>query len=152
MITGSFHTGLTVADTERALALYRDILGFEVLMVREASDEYLQTLVGAPGVTLLLTHLGIPNSQHQFELLEYRGVERNQLSARPRDLGASHIALYVDNLPDLYASLVCAGYRTMSEVVGVTGGRFTGGKILYFQDADGYWIELIEPPAGYRPK
>lgn len=37
---GFFHVGLTVADMDRALGFYRDVLGLEVLSRRTIREEY----------------------------------------------------------------------------------------------------------------
>jgi hypothetical protein len=43
--------------------------------------------------------------------------------------------------------LTALGYRARSaRVVDVDSGVNAGGKIVYFADPDGFWVELLERP------
>ena len=146
VLVGAYHTGVTVADLSRSLAFYRDLLGLEVLAERCAREAYIQQLVGAPGATLNIVHLRIPNTTHVLELIEYADVERSPVAGRPPDPGVGHICFYVADIEALYTQLRTAGVEIIAEPVTATAGRNAGARIAYARDPDGFWVELMEDP------
>jgi catechol 2,3-dioxygenase-like lactoylglutathione lyase family enzyme len=143
-IVGSWHTGFQVADLERSLAFYRDLLGLEVIWQRVVDVEYIQTLVGYPGLELHQAMLRIPGSEHHLELLDYRNVDRLAVDTRTANPGTAHICLVVDDLEALHQRLQEAGVEFVSEPVRPTVGPNQGGLVVYMCDWDGIRIELLE--------
>ena len=45
-VVGAHHTAYQVADLDRSLAFYRDLLGFELVWERVNSEEYVRKIVG----------------------------------------------------------------------------------------------------------
>lgn len=152
-VTGSWHTGFTVADLDRSLAFYRDLLGLEVLWQRVSSAEYLGRLVGYPGVEMHQVLLAIPGSTHTFELNDYRGIERtpvaNPANGNP---GTAHLCLLVDDIRGLHTQLVAAGVGVISEPVGPTEGPNVGNLVMYVVDPDGVRVEFVQgaPAASFE--
>src|SRR5262245_61454741 len=70
-ITGVHHTSFTVADLERSLVFFRDLLGLEVLFTREVRDEYFGRIVGLPGAVVKAALLRLPGAGHHVELFQY---------------------------------------------------------------------------------
>ena len=64
------HTGFTVADLERSLAFYRDLLGFEVVLEQEKQGGYLAAIVGYPDAHVRMAHVRAPASEHRLELFQ----------------------------------------------------------------------------------
>ncbi len=148
-VTGCHHTGFQVADLARSLAFYRDLLGFEVVWERVVSVEYLERIVGYPGLEMHQAMLRVPGSEHCLELLDYRNVERTPVDTRTANPGTAHICLIVEDLPGLYARLLEAGVRFVSEPVTPTVGPNTGRLVNYMIDPDGIRVELLQlEPAG----
>lgn len=121
------HTMLRVADLEKSIAFYTDVLGMKLLR-RNDNEEYRYTLafVGyqdeSEGSVLELTY--------NWDTNEY-------------DLGTAygHIALEVN---DIYAS--CAVIEKLNGKITRAPGPVKGGNtvIAFVEDPDGYKIELIE--------
>lgn len=121
------HTMLRVADLEKSIAFYTDVLGMKLLR-RNDNEEYRYTLafVGyqdeSEGSVLELTY--------NWDTNEY-------------DLGTAygHIALEVN---DIYAS--CAVIENLNGKITRAPGPVKGGNtvIAFVEDPDGYKIELIE--------
>jgi lactoylglutathione lyase len=143
-ITRSHHTGLQVADLERSLAFYRDVLGFELVFAWNPQAPYVGELVGYPDVDLHSAILRPPNSDVFLELLEYRNVERHPVDTRTANPGTAHIAFFVEDLDGLYERLVSAGVGSVSAPVTPTIGPNKGGRAVYMIDPDGIRVELIE--------
>jgi len=138
------HTGLQVADLERSLAYYRDLLGLTVEGERHVTGSYIGRLVGYEGVSLRVAYLRVPGGEHVLELLEYEGVERHSIDTRTGNPGTAHVCFEVDELGSVYARLVAAGYTSVSEPLRPTHGPREGRLAVYAIDPDGIRVELVE--------
>jgi len=143
-IVGAHHTCFQVADLQRSLGFYRDLLGFEVVWERVNSEEYVRRIVGYPDAELHQALLRFPGSDHCLELIDYRGVERKAVDTRPPNPGTAHICLLVRDLPAEYDRLAGAGVPSVSEPVLVTSGPNEGRLAVYMVDPDGFPVELLE--------
>lgn len=147
MITGIHHTSFTVADMERSLAFYRELLGLEVVFDQEGTAEYLARITGFPGARLRIVHLKLPQgSDHVLELMQYREPVGRPVEVRTCDPGSAHLCFFTDNIWADYERLVARGVRVRSEPVPITAGRNRGGWSLYFLDPDGITLELFQRP------
>lgn len=143
-ITKAHHTGLQVADLDRSVRFYRDVLGFEVAFAWNPQAEYIRELVGYPGVDIHAAILRLPGSDVFLELLEYRNVERTPVDTGTANPGTAHIAFFVDDLDALFSDLTNRGVRSVSAPVTPTIGPNEGGRAVYMLDPDGIRIELIQ--------
>jgi catechol 2,3-dioxygenase-like lactoylglutathione lyase family enzyme len=148
---GVWHFSFTVADLDRSVAFYRDLLGFELVHVQEQQNEYTARLVGYPGAHLRIAQLVVPGqprgiSTHDLELVCYlvpAGVPRD---IEIKDPGEAHLCIAVDDADAWYARLSAAGVRFTSPPNAITAGVNVGGKTCYFRDPDGATLELLQPP------
>jgi lactoylglutathione lyase len=143
-VVGSWHTGFQVADLERSLAFYRELLGFEIVWERVVDVEYIGRLVGYPGLELHQALLRIPGSEHCLELLDYRKVERTPVDTATANPGTAHICLMVDGLTEMHERLVAQGVRFVGGPLFPTTGPNVGRLVAYMMDPDGIRIELID--------
>jgi catechol 2,3-dioxygenase-like lactoylglutathione lyase family enzyme len=142
------HTGYTIADLDRSLHFYRDLLGLEVIATQEKEGGYLAAIVGYPDAHVRMAHLRVPGDGHVVELFEYLApAGERPATHEPRDVGTSHLCLVVDHLPALYERLAAAGVDSfVSPPVEVDTGINRGGWALYLRDPDGIPVELFQPP------
>src|SRR5689334_24830400 len=93
------HAGLTVSNLARALAFWRDVLGFELSHTAHQKGEMAEQITGVKGAELKLAVLKAPGG-HRIELLEYLApAHRKQTNGlQPCDLGHVHVALTIDDL------------------------------------------------------
>ena len=143
-ITKAHHMGLQVADLDRSVAFYRDILGFEVAFAWNPQADYIRELVGYPGADIHAAILRLPGSDVMLELLEYRNVERTPVDTGTANPGTAHIAFFVDDLDTLYAELRARGVGSVSPPVTPTIGPNEGGRAVYLLDPDSIRVELIQ--------
>jgi len=121
------HVSLIVADTERALRFYRDLLGLPVHPARPD--------LGFPGAWLSV-------ADQEIHLLELPNPD--PVTGRPSHGGRDrHVAFYVDDLDGLRARLTTADIQYTSSK--------SGRRALFCRDPDGNAIELIETPSESRP-
>jgi lactoylglutathione lyase len=142
--SGIHHVGVTVAQLERSLAFYRDLLGFRVIAISD--DEDIGAIVGVPGLHARIADLDAGNGQ-LLELAEYGLSTR----AEPghETAGSCHLSFRVGDLRSALARLARAGVTPVGEPVLLqTGGVWRGCTVVYLRDPDQVTIELIELPAG----
>ena len=78
---------------------------------------------------------------HALELIKYHSPAPAERPTSERSvLGASHLAVQVDNIDDLFQAAVDNGATSLNPPTEVAPGR----TACYMQDPDGNWIELIE--------
>lgn len=131
-------TTLLVADLERSLRLYRDVLGFEVAFSKEsAADSYSYDVFTIPrGSPIRFCVLGLPEQPGCLGLTEVEGLE--PAAERPRRSGL------VIHVPDLDAALSGADalglHRYAEDRLLTHDGR--EGREVGVVDADGNLVVL----------
>jgi lactoylglutathione lyase len=143
-IDGVSHFGIQVADVERSVAFYEGLLGLELVTRWVRDQDYIQELVGYPGVALHVAVFRLPDSEAFLEILEYRHVERQAVDPATANPGTAHLGLSVRDLERLHQRLLAAGVRFVSGVKTPNVGPNSGGKVVYMIDPDGIRIELLE--------
>ena len=142
---GLHHVGITVKDLDASIRFYHDLLGLE--FSNEPSPWFdgpdLGPAVGVPGAALRQVSLRL--GETTLELLEYRSPPSETTGPlRSNSLGASHVAFLVDDIHEAKAELEAKGIEFYSEVNVVDDGVLAGWRWVYFQDPDGYPLELVE--------
>ncbi|NBC12629.1 MAG: glyoxalase [Gammaproteobacteria bacterium] len=124
LVIGMHHVSLVVADTERALGFYRDLLGLPVSPER-------------PDMAFRGAWLDI--GPQQIHLLELPNPDPTH--GRPAHGGRDrHVALRISDLDAVIARLDAAG-------IAYSVSR-SGRRALFCRDPDANAVELIEEPAG----
>ena len=147
-VAGVHHTSRSVADMDRSLAFYRDLLGLEVLLDTEMAGEMLEREVALERARLRLVELGT-GGETMLELLQYREPEPRETGGelRPCDVGAHHVALTVDDIQSEYERLREAGVEFTCPPQEVDAGYFAGHRTVYCYDPDHMIVELWQVPA-----
>lgn len=141
LFLGIDHTAIVVADTERSLAFYRDVLGLHLAGASENHGTEQEHLNNVFGARLSITALRA-SSGPGIELLEYLAPSDGRpfpLDARANDLLHWETRLAVGELDALAASLVAADAPFLSP------GTVTlapGKAGLSVRDPDGHALEL----------
>lgn len=144
LITATNHTSFTVENMDRAVALFRDGLGF-VLTSRASRDPAsIQTITGVAGAEVEISYLR--RADHTVELIEYRAPEdRKAYDLRPCDVGFAHIAFDVTDIEAMLKHLAAFDAIPISPpYVNKTGGPNAGVRVSYLRTPDRVTIELIE--------
>jgi len=142
------HTGFTVANLERSLSFYRDVLGLEVVGEQLGTADYLATVTGFPGVRLQMAFLRAPGDDHILELLEYVSHPGEPTPRETNRPGNGHLCLVVDDAEATFRELVAKGVTFMSDAPArITAGVNRGARAAYLRDPDGFTIEIFQPPS-----
>lgn len=106
------HVGISVADLERALHFYRDLLGFEVVWDHpQRGGPEMAKVVGLEDVKAHMVMLkGYGTHIELFDYLSPKGKAVG--SGRQCDYGLIHFALTVTGLQELYDRLVAEGWSS----------------------------------------
>jgi len=143
-VEGVSHFGIQVADLERSVTFYEELLGLELVTRWVRDQEYIQELVGYPGVALHVAVFRLPASETFLEILEYRNVEREAVDPATANPGTAHLCVYVHDIDALHERLLAGGVRFVSGIKSPNVGPNTGGKVVYMLDPDGIRVELLE--------
>ena len=145
-ILAADHTGITVANLERSLAFWRDVLGFELSHSPHQTGELASEITGVAGAEISIAVL--KGYGHKIELLEYRApAERHRIALRPCDVGSVHVAFTVDNLDAILGTIAASGWKAAGKPQTITAGPNTGKRVVYVRDPDGTTIEFMEIPS-----
>jgi catechol 2,3-dioxygenase-like lactoylglutathione lyase family enzyme len=139
------HVGITVKDLDASIRFYHDVLGLQ--FSNEPSPwfegEALGEAVGVPGGALRQVSLLLGDTT--LELLEYKSPPSDTTGPlTSNSLGASHVAFLVDDIKATKSELEAKGIEFYSEVNVVDEGVLAGWRWVYFEDPDGYPLELVE--------
>ena len=82
---------------------------------------------------------------HQLELIQYLSPASGPGGISRNDLGAAHVAFYVEDIDRFYAEKSRQGLRPINPPAEHRDeqGRLIR-KVLYAQDPDGNWLEFVE--------
>jgi catechol 2,3-dioxygenase-like lactoylglutathione lyase family enzyme len=145
-IIATDHTGFTVANIDRSLAFWQDVLGFELSHRAHHTGDLASKVTGVPGAEISIAVLKAPG--HRIELLEYHApADRKRADPRPCDVGSVHVALIVDNLDAVLSTIAASGWSAAGQPQILKTGPNAGRRIVYVRDPDGTTIELMQPPS-----
>ncbi len=140
------HAGVTVADVERSLRFYRDLLGLKVVEDVRLTSREVAALLGTDELDLHLVNLDTGDGRI-LELLQYARPAGSRIDYTSRDPGSGHIALAVQDLDAIAAGIAAAGGAVISRhpvTASDAEGIFAHARLLYVRDPDGMILELVE--------
>jgi glyoxylase I family protein len=150
MIRAIDHINIVVADLERSVKFYTEVLGFRKTHDVYMEGEWIEAIIGLRGVKGLVAFVEPPGGGPRIELLEYRTPAGDALpeNSKANTRGVRHIAFRVDDISAMAAKLRAAGVTLFSDPVRVPAGvvKFAAGDktLVYFLDPDGVILELAE--------
>ena len=150
MVRAVDHINIVVADLERSVRFYTELLGFRKTHDVHMEGEWIERIIGLKGVEGLVAFVEAPGGGVRIELLQYRAPPGTALpeNSRANTHGLRHFALRVDDIEAMAAKLRAAGVTLFSDPVRVPAGvvKFAAGDktLVYFLDPDGVILELAE--------
>ena len=150
---GHDHTGFTVPDMDQAVTFFTDIMGCKKAMsfgpFADDKGTFMTDLLGVDPkavieqITMLRCGFG-----SNIELFKYKAPDQRTLNQKNSDIGAFHIAFYVEDIKAAKAFLDSKGAATRLGPLPVEQGPAAGQSILYFQSPWGLQLEAITYPKG----
>src|SRR4030095_181157 len=142
-ITGVGNFSHIVADLDKSLAFYRDVIGLQPNAPPRPFDgnAAIMKLGNTPGAQSRFVALSVPGSPIGVELIEYKDIDRTPARPRFQDPGAANLILRVRDLDAVVERLKKSGGKILT-VSGTPATIGNGGKVMFIQDLDGFVIEL----------
>jgi catechol 2,3-dioxygenase-like lactoylglutathione lyase family enzyme len=138
---------MTVSNLERALAFWRDVLGFELSHTAHQTGKMAREITGVAGAEIKLAVVKAPGG-HKIELLEYLAPtdRKKHVNLRPCDVGSVHVALIVDDLDAVLSAINASGWEAAGKPQTLQVGPNAGKRVVYVRDPDGTTIEFMQQP------
>jgi catechol 2,3-dioxygenase-like lactoylglutathione lyase family enzyme len=142
------HIGITVSDLDRSLKFYGDVFG-GTPFGREVTTRQAEW-AGLGMVETTVDHAFLPVGNTLLELLAYETPVGRPFDLRRIDVGAVHISFGVEDLRGMHARMVDIGVKFVGEPLEVENPAFGRFTYVFFDDPDGFPLELFESvaPAG----
>ena len=143
--------GLTVADMERSVAFYSQVLGFEKVSDVEVWGEDYERLQGVFGLRMRVVRMRL--GDESIELAEYLTPKGrpSPVDARSHDRWFQHIALIVGDMDRAYQWLRQHRVEHASPApqrLPDWNPNAGGIRAFYFKDPDGHPLEILQFPPG----
>jgi catechol 2,3-dioxygenase-like lactoylglutathione lyase family enzyme len=138
------HIGICVADLERSIRFYRDLLGFQYLSELRVAGEPTNTLLELSDVDLRAVYL--ERDGVRIELLNYASppAEPPPRARRMNEHGLTHLSFRVTELAALKERLRSAGVKIVDRTY-FEFPAFEAAAVM-IEDPDGQRIELVQAP------
>ncbi len=147
-VVGFNHFSATVADMDRALRFWRELLGLELVGHGVVEYDYLDRIVGLEGTRIEWAELALPGGG-MIELFRYLNPPGKPLAAGVNDPGKTHLCLEVEDLDGLLDKLHATDIRSAyPRPVEIPRGDWRGFRCVYVFAPDDVVVELAERPAG----
>lgn len=152
-VRGIDHIGITVPDIGAATHFFTDVLGCKAVMsfgpFSDPKGTFMKDLlhVDKRAVIEKISQVRCGNGSN-LELFQYKVKGQKKLKMRNSDIGAYHVAIYVDDIKAAADKLKAAGLKTFMGPVPIDDGPAAGQSILYFLTPWGMQMEAISYPNG----
>jgi catechol 2,3-dioxygenase-like lactoylglutathione lyase family enzyme len=152
-LRGMDHVGVTVPDIDAAEAFFVEVLGCTPITrfgpIRDDAGSFMQDALDVdPRAVIKTVSLLRCGMGSNIELFEYTAPDQTTVSARNSDIGAHHLAFYVEDIAAAAADLRARGIETFAGPIPIDEGPVAGQAILYFCAPWGQQMELISYPQG----
>jgi catechol 2,3-dioxygenase-like lactoylglutathione lyase family enzyme len=143
--------GLTVANMERSVAFFSDVLAFEKVSDVEVAGEAYERLQGVFGLRMRVVRMRL--GDEALDLTEYLAPRGRPLPAdsRSNDRWFQHVAVIVRDMDRAYARLRAHGVEHASsgpQRLPDWNPAAGGIRAFYFKDPDGHVLEILQFPPG----
>lgn len=143
--------GVTVADMDRSVAFFHDVLTFKKVADCEFNDDAFDRLSGVFGARVRVVDLRL--GEETLRLTQYLTPQGRPIppDSRSNDRWFQHIAIVVRDMDDAYARLrehKVLPVSTAPQTLPAWNQGAAGIRAFYFRDPDNHNLELIWFPAG----
>jgi catechol 2,3-dioxygenase-like lactoylglutathione lyase family enzyme len=149
MLTGIaaslLHVDMVVQDLERALAMYTQLLGFEVVEDCVVETDAALFLSGGATRRMRLVFLSLSSRSSMVELIQLLDDANQGLPASSDGRFDWNLTFLVPNLDSAKPLLAASGLRQVSEEYEAALPKLGTARVIYCRDAEGYLIEFVAP-------
>jgi catechol 2,3-dioxygenase-like lactoylglutathione lyase family enzyme len=150
-VTAVAAVGMTVADIDRAVAFYSNVLSFKKISERYEDSANYQELENVPGAKARIVRMRLGNGF--IDLTQYLTPKGKPIppDSVSNDLWFQHLAIVVSNMEKAYEWLRRKGVEAISDgPQRLPKWNLDAADIeaFYFKDPDGHPLELLHFPPG----
>jgi glyoxylase I family protein len=138
------HIGICVAELERSVRFYRDILGFVELSRLQMKGPQPERLLNIAGGALQAVYLERDGTRIELIYYPEAGHQKNDTPRPMNRLGFTHLSLRVAELDAIVTAIVQAGGTNLADTR--IDNPAWNSKAVFVTDPDGLRIELIQAP------
>lgn len=151
LVTAVDAPGFTVADMDRSVAFFHDVLGFETVADVELAGADYERLEGVFGLRMRVVRMRLGGDA--IELTEYLAPQGRPYptDTRANDRWFQHIAIITSDMDRAYAQLRRFKVRHAStgpQTLPLSNPKAGGIRAFYFRDPDGHYLEVLQFPPG----
>jgi catechol 2,3-dioxygenase-like lactoylglutathione lyase family enzyme len=139
------HVDMVVQDLQRAIDIYTQVFGFEVVEDCIVETDAAMFLSGGATRRMRLVFLTVGSRSSMIELIQLLDGEGKSLPASSKEKFDWNLTFLVTNLDNAKRMLSAAGLRPVSGEYEAALPKLGNARVLYCRDADGYLIELVAP-------
>lgn len=140
-----------VADMERSVAFYRDVLGFTQVAEREVGGDGYEHLYGVFGARIRIVTLKLGEETLNLEQFIAPRGRPMPVDSRSNDRWFQHIAIIVADMDRAFAWLRGKQVEFASpgpQLLPQWNANAGGISAFYFRDPDGHYLEVLHFPPG----
>jgi len=144
-ITGVGNFSHIVANMDRSIEFYRDVIGLDLSGQPGAfsGNPAIMNLGNTPGAQSRAAMFRVPGSAMGVEIIEYKDIDRKPVQPRFQDPGAATLILSVRDIDAIVARVKKSTGRIQT-LGGAPATIQAGAKAIFLQDPDGFFIELSQ--------
>jgi len=150
-VTGVDHVGINVPDMDQAVRFFKETFGFEPVTEMKnppVNADFKKLFNMHPSSSVKSIVMMRAKDGANIELFAYNAPDADHLQPHYDDAGASHIALYVDDIDQAVKSLRGRGVTVLTDPIRMTAGPTAGDTWAYFLTPWGAKMELVSYPGG----
>ncbi len=138
------HTGITVHNLDRAVAMFSDLFGFKLFSRAPRDPAIIAAVTSVAGAEVEIAYMR--NGSTSIELLCYSSPsDRQDFRPRPCDTGSLHMAMNVTEMDMMLEKARAWPMDQVGDVIVIDQGPNTGSRIVYMRSPEeGLIIEMIE--------
>ena len=136
-----------VADLDKSVAFYHDVLGLDLAAPARPFDPNpaIMKLGNTPGAQSRMVQLRVPGAPIGVEIIEYKDIDRTPAHPRFQDPGAANLTLRVRDLAPIMAKAKQANVHILT--AGGVPTALNNSHYVFMQDPDGFVVEIAQTDA-----
>ncbi len=151
-LRGTEHIGFTVPDLEEATRFFVDVIGCELMFELgpfSSDDDWMSSHLNVhPRTVMRKLRFFRCKWGSNFEIFEYQAPDQRTAPPCNSDVGAFHLAFYVDDLESAVEYLKRNNVQLLGEPTLRSTGPNAGQHWIYFLTPWGMQLELVSFPNG----
>jgi len=145
IVANPIHTDIVVKDLESSLHFYTEILGYTVVENAVVEGPVVSFLSNATSKKMRLVFLNRNKRSSMVELIHFEDQPKGAFHESQKLMRNVSLSYLVEDLTSAVEVFKQKGILPVSDVFQISLPNLGRTQIIFFQDPDGYLIELVAP-------